>query len=289
MLAGVETGGTKTICAVADAPDAVIDKLEIPTCTPMEVFAQINSFLARFLPIKAIGIGAFGPVGVDPASAAYGAVLNTPKPGWAGFSYLDALSQHGAPVIVQNDVSAACLGEYVYGAGRGCGALAYVTVGTGIGAGIVHEGRILRGAGHYEMGHIRTPHDRQRDPFEGCCPFHSDCLEGLASGRAIKERWGADLSQLGEDAAQLTADYLAHLANVITLTHAPHRIIFGGGVMKTPGLMNLVRASTENLLAGYLDGAGMSKSMEKYIVSPELNDDSGVVGALTLAARAAAP
>jgi fructokinase len=182
-------------------------------------------------------------------------------------------------------VNGAALGEWRRGAGKDLGTLAYVTVGTGIGAGILKNGRSLSGTAHFEMGHIYPPHDYETDPFPGRCPFHKDCLEGLASGPAIIDRWGITLSEMpaGHPAFALQAEYLAHLAVTIILTHMPERIIFGGSVMKAPGLMERLRAATRILLAGYLSGSPAGGDLVDYLVPPALGDHAGVTGALAMA------
>ncbi|MGB3627065.1 MAG: ROK family protein, partial [Henriciella sp.] len=186
MLGGIEAGGTKFICAVAEHPAYSRDSTEIPTTTPDETFARVRAFFSAQKTISAIGIAAFGPLDLDKGSRTYGHVLNTPKQGWSGASYKAALSSFNVPIRVETDVSGACLGEYLHGAGQRLKTLAYVTVGTGIGAGIVQHGEIRNGAGHYEMGHITVAQDYQADPFRCFCPFHEDRLEGLASGTAIQ-------------------------------------------------------------------------------------------------------
>ncbi len=281
MLGGIEAGGTKFVCAVGEAPDRIEDKLVIPTETPEKTFSAVRDFFRAHLPLEALGVASFGPIDLSPASSAYGALLNTPKLAWRNASYIKALSTLDCPIAVDTDVNGAALGEQTYGAGQGCDTLAYVTVGTGIGAGVVHQGKSLIGAGHYELGHIRPPRDPERDPYEGCCPSHGDCLEGLASGPAIMERWGAALNELSglAPAIDLIADYLGHLALTLALAHRPDRILFGGGVMKTPGLIESVRVKTFGLVGGYVD----LPAPDRFIQPPGLGDDAGVVGAVRLA------
>lgn len=286
MLAGIETGGTKVVCAIADAPGRIHHRFEVPTTTPDETFARIRDELDAHRPFAAIGVSAFGPVETDPASPRHGEVLVTSKPHWQGASYIEALASFGCPVRIESDVSGACLGEWAYGAGRGQRVLAYVTVGTGIGAGIVHDGRILNGAGHYEMGHIpviRAP----GDDAVSQCPIHADCLEGLASGPSIMARWGTPLSALpdGHAGTGLEAGYLAQLVRTITLTHMPERIVFGGGVMKTPGLIEAVRQQAKESLGGYVARAHVG-DLSGYIVPAALGGDAGITGALMLARQA---
>jgi fructokinase len=294
MLGGIEAGGTKIVCAVGSSPDQILASQVVPTAEPAANFQQVCAFFdkaqALHGKIDAIGVAAFGPIDIDPGSPTYGTVQRTPKPGWAGANWVDGLGRLPCPVTVDTDVNGAALGEWRLGAGKGFTTLAYVTVGTGIGAGVLKNGRSLSGAGHFEMGHIYPPHDYESDPFPGRCPFHKDCLEGLASGPAITDRWGISLSELpaGHQAFALQAGYLAHLAATIILTHMPDRIIFGGSVMKAPGLMERLRAATRILLAEYLYGGPAGGDLVDYLVPPALGDQSGVTGALAIAeARAA--
>jgi len=296
MLGGVEAGGTKIVCAVGSSPEQILASEAIPTTDPAASFQQVCAFFdkaqAEHGRLDAIGVAAFGPVDIDPGSPAYGTVLRTPKPGWAGANWVDGLNRLPCPVTVDTDVNGAALGEWRLGAGKGCDTLAYVTVGTGIGAGVLQNGRSLSGAGHYEMGHIYPPHDYESDPFPGRCPFHRDCLEGLASGPSIIDRWGITLSEMpvGHPAFALQAGYLAHLAATIILTHMPDRIVFGGSVMKAPGLMERLRAATRILLAEYLSCGPAGGDLKDYLVPPALGDKAGVTGALALAeARTANP
>ena len=193
------------------------------------------------------------------------------------------------PIAFETDVAAAAIGEARWGAGEGLETFCYVTVGTGIGAGIVANGRPLHGLVHPGLGHVHVPHDRDRDPFPGSCPFHGDCLEGLASGEALRQRWGVPGEELSDPVVwELEADYLAlGLANLV-LTLSPERIIVGGGVAGTPGLLGLVRDRLPGVLAGYLDAPQLSEGIASYVVPPALGPRAGVLGAFELA-RAAAP
>jgi fructokinase len=291
IFGAIEAGGTKFVCAIGTAPDALITEDTIPTTRPEETFARVADFFRAatraYRTIEAIGVAAFGPVEVNRNSPAYGSILATPKPHWSGADFRAALASLGAPVIVDTDVNGAALGEYCLGAGCGVRTLAYVTVGTGVGAGVVTNGAPLGGAGHYEMGHIRPPRDAARDPFAGRCPFHGDCLEGLACGPAIIDRWGASLADLppSHPAYDLEADYLAHFAATIVLTHRPDRIVFGGGVMKAAGLMERIRVGTKRLLGGYAQSDALAGDLSEFIVPPALGDRAGVVGAMLLAAK----
>lgn len=292
LLGAVEAGGTKFVCAIADTSGRLLEKVTVPTTTPAETFSAALHFFTQKARqgsvISGLGIATFGPVEIDPLASNYGSILKTPKPGWAGANFITTFSSLNAPVVIDTDVNGACLGELSEGAGRGCKTLAYVTVGTGIGVGVVKNSVSLSGIAHYELGHIRPPHDTKRDPFVGRCPFHGDCLEGLACGPAIFDRWGASLSELpsDHDAHEIEAEYLSHLALTIIMAHMPERIIFGGGVMKTRGLIELVRIKTKSLLGGYIGVPVLAGDLAEYIVPPGLGDLAGVTGAINLAQRA---
>ena len=284
MLAGIETGGTKCVVAVAEAPGKIRHRFEIPTTLPDETFTRLRKVLSNAGPIHAIGIAAFGPVDIDPTSPDYGKVLVTSKADWQGASYMAAFGDFECPIRIESDVSGACLGEWGYGAGQGENVIAYVTVGTGIGAGVVHNGHILNGTGHYEMGHIKVSRFTADGLARSVCPIHDDCLEGLASGPSILARWGRPLSDLPKDheGLEFEAAYLSQLARTLTLTHRPARIVFGGGVMKTPGLIDRIRRHTQADLAGYIE-CGRARDMSDYIVPSLLGDNAGITGALMLA------
>ncbi len=288
-IGAVEAGGTKFVLAVADAGGQIIDRARIDTRTPAETFPEMAAFFARHAPLAGIGIASFGPIDINPASPGYGTFTTTPKPGWSGARFHDALAGLGAPILVDTDVNGAALGEWLAGAGKGCETLAYTTVGTGIGTGVLHQGLSRGGIGHLEAGHIRPARDPQRDPFAGRCPFHGDCLEGLASGPAIIDRWGVPLDEAAKshpDAIPLVASYLADLAVTLVLLHMPDRLIFGGGVMKTPGLLESLRARTEARLAGYVVHPRLDPGLATYITAPALGDDAGITGAIALGQRA---
>lgn len=293
LIGAIEAGGTKFVLAIARADGTVLSKTRIATRTPVECFADVDAFFtqasARDGPIASFGVASFGPIDIDPASPRYGTFTTTPKPGWAGARFHDVLQGFGAPISVDTDVNGAALGEWQSGAGQGCATLAYTTVGTGIGTGVVRHGRPLMGFSHYESGHIQPPRDAAVDPFAGACPFHGDCLEGLAAGPAIAARWGQSLSELGSpsEKVELIAGYIAHLAASLVLLHMPDRLIFGGGVMKAPGLLQAVRRQTERKLAGYVRAPQLDPGLEQYIVAPGLGDHAGITGAIELGRIAA--
>jgi fructokinase len=283
MLGAIEAGGTKMVVAVAHDADAILARRELPTTTPVETFAAITDFLSTHAPFEAIGVASFGPVEVNPSAPNYGAILKTPKPHWSGASFADALKRFACPVVVDSDVNGAALAEWRAARGAGVDNLAYATIGTGIGVGVVRGGETLAGMHHFEMGHIRPARDASRDPFEGSCPFHGPCLEGLASGPAIIKRWGKPLSELGAKEVALIGRYLGEMCLTIILTHMPDRIVLGGGVMKTAGLIEAVRAQTGALLNGYIGAKRLAGDLGDYIVRPALGDNAGVAGALLLA------
>ena len=294
LFGAIETGGTKVDCAVGTWPDGVRDRIRIPTTTPGETLSGIVGFFARHhrkTPISAIGIGSFGPIDLRTDSPTHGYITSTPKQGWR---YVDLVGPIAGelklPVKFDTDVNTAALGEYRWGKHGATASLVYITVGTGIGGGAVIEGRPLHGASHPEMGHIRIPHDREADPFDGSCPYHGDCLEGLASGPAIEARWGVPAGSLSEDhpAWDLEAEYLAFGVANITVTLSPERIVMGGGVMHQRHLFSNIRRCVIDILGGYGVAEGIVDGVDDYIVPPALGDDSGIAGAFALAQMASA-
>jgi fructokinase len=274
---GIEAGGTKWVCAIGEEADRLACVDTFPTTIPAETLARAADFFEANGGVDALGIGCFGPIDVRRGSPTWGFITTTPKAGWA---HTDVAGPLGtaleAPVAFDTDVNAAAVGEWRWGAAAGLETFCYVTVGTGIGGGMFANGRPVHGLMHPELGHVRIPHDRERDPFEGACPYHGDCLEGLASGEAMRRRWGRAAEELDDPAAwELEADYLAlGLADVVCVL-SPERIVVGGGVAKRPGLLDLVRARLAEVLAGYLEAPA--------VVSPQLGDRAGVVGAIELA------
>lgn len=290
---GIEAGGTKWVCAVADDDGSIVATERLPTTTPAETIGRSIEFFQGQGRLDAIGIGSFGPVDLHPASPTYGSIKTTPKPGWNRTDVIgpfrDAL---GVPVAFDTDVNAAALGEARRGAGIGLHTLSYVTVGTGIGGGALVDGEPLHGALHPELGHLLVPHDRERDPFAGSCPYHGDCFEGLAAGTAIRERCGRPAEELSADHPvwELEAEYLAFGLLTVVYNLSPQRIVLGGGVPKAPGLLARVRDRMFERVAGYLDMPAFADraAMDDYLVAPGLGDRAGVVGAIELARRASA-
>jgi fructokinase len=292
LIGAIEAGGTKFVLALAREDGTKLAQTQIATRVPDACFPEMADFFrqasAAHGPIAGFGVASFGPIDIDPASPAYGTFTTTPKPGWAGARFHDALGEFGVPIVVDTDVNGAALGEWQSGAGQGCTTLAYTTIGTGIGSGVVHKGKPLLGFSHFETGHIPMARDSAHDPYPGHCPYHGDCLEGLAAGPAIEARWGQSLSKLGSpaDKVELIGGYIAQLAAVLVLTHMPDRLVFGGGVMKTPGLIETLRRATAARLGGYIKAPQLDPGLERYIVLPGLGDAAGITGAIELGRQA---
>jgi fructokinase len=277
----IEAGGAKFICGAGTGPED-LQTVRIPTTTPGETVAAAVAWLRRF-ELRAVGIGSFGPVDLDPASASWGHITRTPKAGWRNYDLAGEVRRAlGVRVAFNTDVNAAAVAESRWGAGRGVANFLYVTVGSGIGGGAFMNGRLLGGATHPEMGHIRIPHDWVRDPYAGACPFHGDCLEGLASGPAIEGRWRHAAADLPDDHPvwELEAHYLAlGLAN-FACTLSPARILLGGGVMRRQHLYHKIRRNLPDILKEYVAAPDIGP--------PGLGERAGVLGALALAERALA-
>ena len=277
-VGGIEAGGTHWNCGISAGEGAELRRIEtFPTTTPAETIGRAVEFFAAEPDLEALGVGLFGPVDLRPDSSRWGTILTTPKPGWEDVDVAGALAAAlEVPIALDTDVNAAAVGEWRHGAARGAGTFVYVTVGTGIGGGVFANGRPVHGLLHPEVGHMMVPHDRSRDPFEGCCPFHGDCLEGLASGTAMRERWGKPAEELTDpEAWDLEAEYLAlGLANLVMVLSA-ERIVLGGGVGRAPGLIERVNERLSETLAAYVPAP--------EVVNPGLGPRSGLIGAIELA------
>ena len=282
---GVEAGGSKFVCAVGDASGRIIAKIDFPTTLPEQTLSRVVEFFRGQPRLQALGIGSFGPIDLCPNSPTWGHITTTPKPGWQHADVAGALGRAlNLPIAFDTDVNAAALGEKRWGAAQDVHDFVYITIGTGIGGGGMINGALMHGLLHPEMGHIRIPHDWDRDPFPGACPWHGDCLEGLASGLAIAQRWGFPAEQLSPDhpAWDLEAHYLAlGLVNII-LTLSPQRIILGGGVMNQRLLFPKIRAKVQALLADYVQHTDIREKIDEYITPPGLGDRAGVLGAIAL-------
>ncbi len=290
FVGGIEAGGTKFVCAVGAGPDDLRAERRFPTTTPAENFEQAIRFFReqaqRFGPLNAVGIASFGPVDPNPHSPTYGYITTTPKPGWANTNFAEVIgSDLGVPVAFDTDVNGAALAEWKWGAAQGLDTFIYLTIGTGIGGGGLINGRLMHGLVHPEMGHIPLPHDWEADPFPGLCPFHGDCLEGMASGPAIEARWQKPGQALPADhpAWEWEAHYLALALHSFVCTLSPQRIIMGGGVMAQPQLLPMVRQKLQASLNGYVQATAVTQDIGHYVVPPALGSQAGVLGALALA------
>ncbi len=289
LFGGIEAGGTKFVCAVGSGPGDIRAEARFATTTPEETLGRALAFFDEQRAqheIAAIGIASFGPVDADPRSPSFGYITTTPKLAWQNTDIVGVFArQYGLPVGLDTDVNGAALGENRWGAAKGLDTFVYWTIGTGLGGGGMVNGRLIHGLLHPEMGHMVVPHDLTRDPFPGNCPFHGDCLEGLAAGPALEARWGVrgETLPIDHEAWKLEAHYLAlGLINVITIL-SPQRIILGGGVMAQPAVFPLVRSEVQRLLNGYIQMPAILDSIDSYIVAPQLGNQAGVLGAMALA------
>lgn len=282
---GIETGGTKWICAVGSGPDDIEAITTFPTSDPTATVDAAAAFFRNYQGLAAVGVGSFGPVNLDERSPRFGTITTTPKPGWANTPLFAMLSEQvEAPIALDTDVNAAALGEHRWGAAKGLEVFCYITIGTGIGGGGLVGGRPIHGLLHPEFGHMRVPHDHHLDPFAGTCPYHGDCLEGLASGGALRARFGVPGEAIDDPSAwRLEAHYIAlGLINVISVL-SPQRIVLGGGVMRQESLLPLVQARLADLAGGYFDAPEFRDQLGSFVVAPALGDRAGVVGAFELA------
>ena len=281
----LEAGGTKMVMAVMDAEGNPVAESTIPTRTPEETMPEMMAFFSAH-PISALGIGGFGPLNLDPRSDRYGWIMETPKTVWRYYPLKPAFEEKlGVPVGIDTDVNAAALAEARLGAAKGKGSCLYVTVGTGIGGGVIVHGKPVHGLMHPEIGHI-TVAPMPDDPMpEGVCPYHPHCLESLASGPSIQKRWGVSARELpeGHPAWELESAYLAQLCANALLTFSPEKIVLGGGVMQRKFLLPLIRRKTLKLLNGYIAHPAVEAGLEDYIVTPGLGTRSGITGAWLLA------
>jgi fructokinase len=287
---GVEAGGSKFVCAVGEANGRIVSRCTVPTTTPRETIAQVASFFRSCEsdgPLAGVGLAAFGPIDLNPHSPTYGFITSTPKKDWQQCNLLEMVAEMtGVPdVALDTDVNCAVLAEYLWGAGRDCDPLVYITLGTGIGGGTIIHGKVLHGLVHPEMGHLRVPHDAL-DNFPGCCPAHGDCLEGLASGTAMAERWGIPAHDLPPDHPgwRLETHYVAlGLANII-VTLSPKRVVLGGGLRSKLQWSELFQ-ELQQLLNGYVRAPELNERIANYIVESALAGNAGVLGAIAIAAH----
>lgn len=291
MFGGIEAGGTKFICGIGTGPEDIRTE-SFPTSSPEITLRSVLGFFKNAAtPVQAIGIGSFGPVDLHESSPTYGRITTTPKPGWANFDLVGAVrSELNVPVAFDTDTNAALIGEARWGAAQGLSDAVYMTIGTGIGGGALVHGRLVRGLVHPEMGHLRLPHDLTRDPFPGACPYHGDCLEGLASGPAMQARWGMPAGTLPpyHPGWELEAHYLALGLVNLTVTLSTERILLGGGVMQQPHLFEMIRKEFMRLLNNYVRHSEVTEHLNRFIQPPALGGRAGVLGSLVLAEQALA-
>lgn len=286
-IGAIEAGGTKFVCGIGNEHGTIEERVSFPTEQPEKTLAQVFEYF-RDKSVEAIGIGSFGPINIDQASPSYGYVTTTPKPGWTGYPFLPAMKREfDVPMGWDTDVNAAALGEATWGAAAGLDSCVYYTIGTGVGVGVYAEGRLVHGLVHPEGGHVllrRHPDDE----YEGFCPYHGDCLEGLAAGPALQGRWKMKGSDIPQDhpAWQMEAYYIGQAVANTVLLLSPKRVILGGGVMHQPQLLPMVRAEVLKALNGYVSSDALAAGIDSYIVSPGLGDNAGLSGALALGLRA---
>lgn len=285
ILGALEAGGTKMVCALADEDGNIIEQKSFPTTVPEETIPVLIDYFKKAKP-DALGIGCFGPVDLNKNSKTYGYITSTPKEGWSNCDIVGTFKRElGIPIGFDTDVNASALGEYTYGSGKNVDNLVYITIGTGIGIGVICEGKILHGAMHPEGGHIMLA-KREDDSFEGKCPYHANCFEGLCSGPAIEKRWGAKGVELSarKEVWELEAWYIAEAILSYTMILSPKKIILGGGVMHQKQLFPLIRENFKAMLGGYINNDYVSDT-DNYIVCQSLEDKQGILGAAELGLR----
>lgn len=283
IIGGIEAGGTKFVCAVGNEYGEIFERISFPTEEPEIVLNKVLDFF-KDKNIQALGIGSFGPIDLNPASETYGFIKNSPKLLWKNFNLLGFFKNNfNIPISIDTDVNVAALGEKTWGAAQGLSNCVYLTVGTGIGGGIISNGKILHGINHSEMGHIYI-NKHSKDDFEGKCPFHKICLEGLASGPAIEKRWNMSAKNIPDThlAWELEAYYIAQALVNYLMILAPEKIILGGGIMKQTHLFPKIREQFKILLNDYIQNPKLANNLDEYIVPPKLEDNAGVLGAIAL-------
>ncbi|NMC52910.1 MAG: ROK family protein [Chloroflexi bacterium] len=291
LFGGIEAGGTKFVCVAGSGPDDIRMEERFPTTSPVETIGKMVAFFQHAekklgKKFASFGVASFGPVDLDASSPTFGFITSTPKPGWKNTDLIGPLRKtFGVPVGFDTDVNGAAIGEGMWGAGKGLQHFIYITIGTGIGGGAVVDGKPLHGLIHPEMGHMLLPHDWDRDPFEGHCPYHGDCFEGMASGPALKARWGVSADRLPANHAawDLEADYIASALQNLIAVLSPQRLILGGGVMQQEQLFPLIRGKLLEKMNNYFQSPVILNRMAEYVVPPGLGNQAGMLGALAMA------
>ena len=281
MIGALELGGTKCVCAVFEIDGTLVDRLSVPTETPADSMPAMIEFFKKYPQVKAIGIGSFGPIGANPQAADYGYITNTPKLPWQQYDFLGTFKKEfDVPMAWTTDVNAAAYGEMKQGAAQGVANCMYITIGTGVGAGVVVDGKIISGFAHPEAGHMAVKRHPD-DHYEGKCPFHHDCLEGMAAGPAVEGRWGKKGVELSNELAvwEIEAYYIAQAIYTYFLTLSSERFILGGGVMKQRQLFPLIRQYLQEMNNDYV----ALPELEQFVVPPMLEDNAGITGCFELA------
>lgn len=283
LIGGIEAGGTKMVCAVGDENGVIRDRVSFPTRQPKETFEDLINYYRKW-DIGALGIGCFGPVDLNKESETYGYITKTPKAGWENCDVVGTLKRAlNVPVGFDTDVNGAVLGEVTWGAAKGAESAIYVTIGTGVGVGVYVNGGLLHGLVHPEGGHILLARHPE-DSYKGKCPFHGNCMEGLASGPAVEERWGKKGVELADrdEVWELEAYYIAQAVMNYIMVYSPQKIILWGGIMHQEKLFGMVRKEVQRLLNGYIAHKMILENIDEYIVPPALGEDPGIMGAIKL-------
>ena len=288
---GIEAGGTKFVCVIANNPNDILEESRFSTTNPLETIEKTilffrNAIQKHNIQLKSLGIGCFGPIDLDINSPTFGYITTTPKIGWRNVNLLQPIQEAlNIPVAFDTDVNVAAIGEGKWGAAQNLDDFLYFTIGTGIGGGAIINNKPLHGLIHPEMGHIRLNQDTLKDAYSGKCPYHHNCFEGLASGPAIKERWGTAAENLDDNhpAWVLEADYIAQAMSTYICTFSPKKIILGGGVMQKKQLFPMICEKTQQYLNGYVQSDMILNRIDEYIVPPGLGNQSGMLGAIALA------
>lgn len=285
LLGGVEAGGTKFVCAIGHPPDDIHAVERFPTTTPEETIGRtVDFFRAQPQLPESIGIATFGPADVRRDSETYGFITSTPKTGWSNTDLAGRIARElQRPVAFDTDVNGAAVGEYLWGAGQGTQNLLYLTIGTGVGGGALVNGQPVHGLVHPEMGHLFLPR-AEGDDYEGNCPFHGACLEGMVAGPAIQAHWGTPAETLPPDhiAWSFVAHYLSFAVTNMILILSPERVIMGGGVMQQEHLFPAIHTRVQSHLNGYVRAKELISQIDQYIVPPGLGSSAGVLGAMAL-------
>ncbi|MBJ6360531.1 ROK family protein [Paenibacillus sp. GCM10012307] len=282
-IGAVEAGGTKFVCGIGDENGAVEDRISFPTEQPEKTLQQVIDYF-QGKQVEAIGVGTFGPINIDPSSPEYGFVTTTPKPGWSGYDFLGTLKKaFQVPFGWDTDVNAAAFGEATWGAAKGLDSCVYYTIGTGVGMGVYSEGKLVHGLIHPEGGHVPVRRHPE-DTYEGFCPYHGDCLEGVAAGPALEKRWNVKGSELAADhpAWPMEAFYIGQAVTSAILMLSPKKVILGGGVMHQLQLFPMIREEVRRNLNGYVSHPAVQDEIDSYIVPPGLGDNAGLCGSLAL-------